>query len=56
LLRVRTIVSGAALVWPTAGLGAKNGLCKLGFPARVVPTAVAAVVIEAAVSTVASLR
>jgi len=46
----------AALVWSTAGVGAKKGLSKLGVPAGVVPTAVVAFVIEAAVSTVASLR
>ena len=46
----------AAVVWPTAGAGAKKGLSAIGLPAGYIPTAVAAFVIEAAMSSLASLR
>ena len=46
----------AAVVWPAAGMGAKKGLIAIGIPVGGVPTAVAAFVVEAAMSSVASLR
>lgn len=46
----------AAVVWPAAGTGAKKGLGAIGVPAGRVPTAVAAFILEAAISSIASLR
>lgn len=45
-----------AVVWPAAGKGAKKGLGAIGIPAGRLPTAVAAFVVEAAISSLASLR
>ena len=47
----------AAVVWPTAGAGARKGLVALGVPlAGALPTAVVAYAIEAGVRSLASLR